>query len=158
MKKIIVFFLILIFLLTFTGVVVADFVSDKNGLGDINGGPVDNGVKETDLFGILVSFTVLGVLLLVLFLANKNLLPKTKKEKLLKLREGQNPEELNLYAKQVLGLLKKRGNGLTQNEIRAELSEISEAKISIIIAELEYMGKIKKIKKARGSIIFLKGQ
>jgi len=112
--------------------------------------------EENNLTGLLVSFVILGVLLVLLFLANKNLLPKTKKEKLLKLREGQSAEGLDKYARQVLDLLKKRGNRLTQKEIRDEISEIGEAKISLIIAELEHMGKIKKIKRGRGNIIVLK--
>jgi uncharacterized membrane protein len=44
---------------------------------------------------------------------------------------------------------------ITQKDIRKELP-FSEAKISLVIAELEHEGKIKKIKKGRGNIIAIK--
>ena len=112
--------------------------------------------EVNDLAGIIISFIVLIILLILLFLANKDLLPKTKKEKRLELRKNENIDDLDKYARQVLELLKKRGNRLTQKEIRDEIAEIGEAKISLIIAELEAIGKVKKIKKGRGNIIILK--
>ncbi len=65
-------------------------------------------------------------------------------------------ESLDEYAQEVLELLKKSGNRLTQKEIRDKITHIGEAKISLIISELEAAGKIKKIKKGRGNIIVLK--
>jgi uncharacterized membrane protein len=54
----------------------------------------------------------------------------------------------------VLELIKKKKR-LTQKEIRREVP-MSEAKISLVLAELEDQGKIKKIRKGRGNIIVLK--
>ncbi len=54
-------------------------------------------------------------------------------------------------------LLKKGGGRLTQKEIRKEIP-LSEAKISLMIAELEHKGVVEKIKKGRGNIIILKRQ
>jgi uncharacterized membrane protein len=54
----------------------------------------------------------------------------------------------------VINVLKKHSGRASQKEIRKNLP-MSEAKISLLIAELESLGKIKKIKKGRGNIIIL---
>ncbi|HII71494.1 TPA: hypothetical protein HA265_01940 [Candidatus Woesearchaeota archaeon] len=54
----------------------------------------------------------------------------------------------------ILDILKKEGGRSTQKEIRKYIP-LSEAKISLMIAELESQGKIKKVKKGRGNIIIL---
>ena len=56
---------------------------------------------------------------------------------------------------EVLGIIKNYGGRITQKELREKLSH-SEAKVSLIVAELEHLGKIKKFKKGRGNIIVLK--
>ncbi|MBI1970479.1 hypothetical protein HYS47_01920 [Candidatus Woesearchaeota archaeon] len=64
----------------------------------------------------------------------------------------QQPDEL--YGKKIIELLQKNQGRMTQKEIRKELP-LSEAKVSLLITELEYAAKIKKIKKGRGNIIVL---
>ncbi len=54
----------------------------------------------------------------------------------------------------ILEILKKEGGRATQKEIRKHIP-LSEAKVSLMIAELENEGKIKKVKKGRGNIIIL---
>ena len=54
----------------------------------------------------------------------------------------------------IIEFIKKHGGRTTQKEIRKEFP-YSEAKISLIIAELEDKGIVKKIKKGRGNIIIL---
>lgn len=61
------------------------------------------------------------------------------------------PEDL----RKVIELIKAEGGRITQRELRRKLG-YSEAKISLIIADLERRGLIEKIKKGRGNIIFLK--
>ena len=56
---------------------------------------------------------------------------------------------------EVLGIIKNYGGRITQKELREKLSH-GEAKVSLIVAELEHLGKIKKFKKGRGNIIVLK--
>lgn len=56
----------------------------------------------------------------------------------------------------LLNFIKKQGGRTTQKDIRKEFPS-SEAKISLMIAELEKKGKVEKIKKGRGNIIILKG-
>ena len=57
----------------------------------------------------------------------------------------------------IIELLKSQQGRTTQKEIRKQLPQ-SEAKISLMIAELEKKGLVKKIKKGRGNIIILNGQ
>jgi uncharacterized membrane protein len=59
------------------------------------------------------------------------------------------------YVEKILEFVKKRGGRTTQKDIRKEIP-LSEAKISLLIAELEHKGKFEKIKKGRGNIIILK--
>ena len=56
---------------------------------------------------------------------------------------------------QVIKIIKSEGGRTTQKEIRKQIP-LSEAKISLMIAELEHKGVIEKIKKGRGNIIILK--
>ncbi|MBI4044050.1 MAG: hypothetical protein HY393_04570 [Candidatus Diapherotrites archaeon] len=81
---------------------------------------------------------------------NENTAPSIKEEK--------NPveEKLDEYALEVLDVLKRSGNRLTQKEIREKITRIGEAKISLILSELEELGYLKKIKKGRGNIVVLK--
>ena len=56
---------------------------------------------------------------------------------------------------QVVAFIKKEGGRATQKDIR-KASPLSEAKISLILTELEHQHKIEKIKKGRGNVIVLK--
>lgn len=56
--------------------------------------------------------------------------------------------------KEILDFVKKEGGRTTQKELRKAIP-YSEAKISLMIAELESQGKIKRIKKGRGNILIL---
>ncbi len=64
-------------------------------------------------------------------------------------------EELPEDLKEVLDVIKQSGGRITQKELRKKLG-YSEAKMSLIIADLERRGLIEKIKKGRGNVIFLK--
>ncbi|MEK6857646.1 MAG: hypothetical protein AABX39_03595, partial [Nanoarchaeota archaeon] len=57
--------------------------------------------------------------------------------------------------KKVVDFIKKEGGRTTQKDIRKVIPQ-SEAKISLIIAELEEKGIVKKIKKGRWNIILLR--
>lgn len=135
-------------------------ISDELDAIDFN--DIDSTVTETEimeddgnnmLFGVGIVSILLILGIIVLFVLQKsggnNLL--SRKEKIV-----EKEEKLDDYAEQVLALLRRRGNRLTQKEIRDEMKDIGEAKVSLIIAELESMGKVKKIKKGRGNIIVLK--
>ncbi len=99
-------------------------------------------------------FIISLIALLIVFIIFKNLSKKNKalihtlKQKEEKIFSDDN--ELN----KVILILKEHGGRATQKEIRRNIP-LSEAKISLMIAELESEGKIKKIKKGRGNIIVL---
>lgn len=56
----------------------------------------------------------------------------------------------------VLDIIKSNSGRLTQKELRRSMPSLSEAKISLMVAELEHKGYIEKIKKGRGNLIWLK--
>lgn len=60
------------------------------------------------------------------------------------------------YLEQALEIIKKHDGRLTQKELRKEMMYLSEAKVSLIVTELEHKGKIEKIKKGRGNVVILK--
>ncbi len=71
---------------------------------------------------------------------------------LLKIRKKEIEIEDN--EKKVLEIIKRNGGRITQKELRKNLP-FSEAKVSLIISDLESRGIVRKIKKGRGNIIIL---
>ncbi len=55
----------------------------------------------------------------------------------------------------ILEIIKQEGGRITQKDLRKHFP-LSEAKVSLMITELETKGKLEKIKKGRGNIIILK--
>ncbi|HLD39631.1 MAG TPA: hypothetical protein VJB13_00660 [Candidatus Nanoarchaeia archaeon] len=71
----------------------------------------------------------------------------------------QHKEELAAepgYLDQALEIIKKHDGRINQKELRREMMPLSEAKVSLIITELEHKGKVEKIKKGRGNVVILK--
>ncbi|MEA1908856.1 MAG: MarR family transcriptional regulator [Euryarchaeota archaeon] len=66
-------------------------------------------------------------------------------------RESDLPPDL----KEVLLVIRDSGGRITQKELRARL-KYSEAKVSLMITDLEDRGMVKKVKKGRGNVIILK--
>ena len=60
------------------------------------------------------------------------------------------------YLEKALEIIKKYDGRITQKELRKEMVYLSEAKVSLIVTELEHKGKIEKIKKGRGNVIIVK--
>ena len=69
--------------------------------------------------------------------------------------EAEDKKQEDYDLEKVIKILKEEGGRATQKTIRKEIP-LSEAKISLMIAELEHKGIIEKIKKGRGNIIILK--
>ncbi len=55
-----------------------------------------------------------------------------------------------------LEIIKKHDGRISQKELRKEMMYLSEAKISLILTELEHKGKIEKIRKGRGNVLIEK--
>ncbi|MBN2368118.1 hypothetical protein JXC34_03790 [Candidatus Woesearchaeota archaeon] len=103
--------------------------------------------ENLSLFWLLFPLAALmSVFLVILVRVNTGLI-KHELEKEIEFVDDQ--------AGRLLSLLKQNHGRMTQKDIRKEFP-LSEAKISLLIAELESLGKIKKIKKGRGNIILLK--
>jgi len=109
-------------------------------------------VENTDNEGniLLIGFIVLfvsGLIVGTVYYA------KTRKQVEIIREESTKTEEGDL--EQITNILKQEGGRATQKDIRKQIP-LSEAKISLMIAELEHKGVVEKIKKGRGNIIILK--
>jgi uncharacterized membrane protein len=60
------------------------------------------------------------------------------------------------YLENTLEIIKKHDGRISQKLLRKEMLHLSEAKVSLILTELEHKGKIEKVKKGRGNVILLK--
>lgn len=92
-------------------------------------------------------FIIIAVFLISAIFAGYIYLKKREKEE----ESEPLPEDLA----QVLEIIKSEGGRVKQSELRKRLG-CSEAKLSLMLADLEHRGKIKKIKKGRGNIVILK--
>jgi uncharacterized membrane protein len=94
----------------------------------------------------------ISILVLSIIIAYFMLKPKKKEEKQETLKKLVDTKD---DADRIIEFIKKQGGRVTQKDIRKEFPS-SEAKISLIITELEHKGKIEKIKKGRGNIVRMK--
>ena len=108
----------------------------------------DIGEEEKDfVFFVLVFIVVIvGVLFFYFMKKRKHSEEKLEKEIL------ETDEDLE----KVLESIKENKGRITQKDIRKKMMPLSEAKVSLLITELEDKGVIKRIKKGRGNVIILK--
>lgn len=97
-------------------------------------------------------FVIIGV---VIFLVIAGILFYFLKKRKPKIRVGIEDVKEEDETRKYLEFIKEHGGRITQKEIRKNFP-ISEAKISLIISELEHKGKLEKIRKGRGNVILLK--
>ena len=116
------------------------------------------GKQTIFLFVIIGSVFVISILLVVYFLRKEK-----KKEHIQEKEESfsATEEEKEVDAPEsldrVIRIIKENNGRVTQREIRKQIP-LSEAKISLMITELEDKGIVKRIKKGRGNIIILKNK
>lgn len=106
---------------------------------------------------VIIIVLVLGIVLYFMF--RKKRPKKTKRIKKFKAKAVVFKEEKSIgdeVIKRTMEIL-KRERRVTQKDIRKELG-ISEAKTSLVIADLEAQGKVRKIKRGRGNIIILSSE
>lgn len=106
--------------------------------------------KSTNSFSYILIIIIL-ILAIIIIIAIIFFFKKKENKTNNTLSINSNSNEL---INKLLRLIEKSDGRITQKEIRKEIP-MSEAKISLMIAELESEGKIKKIKKGRGNIIVL---
>lgn len=108
-----------------------------------------------------------GLIVLVLlyrfFIKRKKYGPLRKFKKAVKIEHNKTIQEHKQdiakepgYLDNTLSIIKKHDGRISQKQLRQELLHLSEAKVSLILTELEHKGKIEKVKKGRGNVILLK--
>ena len=108
--------------------------------------------KNYSLYYLLAFVLVLIIIIAVIFHYKKKLETGLKEE--LKEIKKTTKDDLEADLKELVSFIKKEGGRTTQKDLRKNFPQ-SEAKISLMVSELEHKGKIKKIKKGRGNIITL---
>ena len=103
--------------------------------------------KKTSILWLLFPLAALMSLFLVVLVRVNTRLMKKEFEKEIDVLDDESHK--------ILALLRKNSGRMPQKQIRKEMP-MSEAKISLMIAELESLEKVKKVKKGRGNIILLK--
>lgn len=118
-----------------------------------------NGVEKSSIYSWIIPLIigiiiVLLAIVIVLLLISKNTGKKTENsEKKANYDAEQNITDIEL---KTIALIREHSR-ITQKELR-KMMPYSEAKISLVVAQLESEGKIKKIKKGRGNIlVYVKG-
>ncbi|MBI2655067.1 hypothetical protein HYX06_01440 [Candidatus Woesearchaeota archaeon] len=115
---------------------------------DVNGSIAEEtGNKDGILLIVFAVLLVLGIIVGIVYYS------RTRRHEKPKPGEGMQDNEDDLW--QIIKIIKKEGGRATQKDIRKQIP-LSEAKISLMIAELEHKGEIEKIKKGRGNIIILR--
>ena len=123
------------------------------------------------LFYVALGFVIVIVGLVVYFYWNYRLKKKKKSKEVVKLSiPSEKTEDIKVEKVEdkpeikevpsedldgVMKIIKEEGGRTTQKDIRKRIP-LSEAKISLMVSELEAKGKVQKIKKGRGNIIILK--
>ena len=125
-----------------------DLQTDENKT-DTNNGNTNGDNKETDYTPFIIAF-VLGT---IIFVVGYFFIQKKQKEVEPEDDDKIN-EELDDDCKKVLKILGENEGRMNQKEIR-DILNFSETKMSLVVAELETVKKIKKIKKGRQNILKL---
>ena len=115
---------------------------------DVNGDLIDEtGSRDNLLLAVFIVLFVSGIIVSAAYYA------KTRKH------DGKKTEkktaDIGDDLEQIIKIIRHEGGRTTQKDIRKQIP-LSEAKISLMIAELEHKGVIEKIKKGRGNIIILR--
>lgn len=135
---------------------------DKQYLGDINlTGDLVTKSDSNQIYYIITIFLVFAALLILYWIRKKKnkpiekspgetieIPPEISPENIAKTESIELPEDLS----EIYELLLKKGGRVTQKDLRKEV-KYGEAKVSLMIADLENRGLVKKIKKGRANII-----
>ncbi|RLI86207.1 MAG: hypothetical protein DRO98_05730 [Archaeoglobales archaeon] len=116
----------------------------------------ENGFPTALAVGFIAAFSIIALVIIKIrskraATAGREEIEEMQTGESVKIVEKELPEDL----REVVEILKKEGGRMTQKELRKRLG-YSEAKVSLLIADLERRGIIEKVKKGRGNIIFLK--
>jgi len=117
--------------------------SIDEGLNEFN---VDTNIESKKNYSALIIGGIFLLILILFYLYKKGLFKLPKKK---------NKEDLSKDLKSLIKLIEKKGKRINQVDLRKELP-YSEAKVSLMISDLESRGLIRRIKRGRGNILILK--
>ncbi|PWB55933.1 MAG: hypothetical protein C3F06_02110 [Candidatus Methanoperedenaceae archaeon] len=124
--------------------------SELEYLGDINlTGEIETDETDYTNYIILAALIIISIIIFYILKKKKKVIPETgvlPEEKTVS--GGELPDDL----KELYDIILKKGGRTTQKDLRKEVL-YGEAKVSLMIADLEDRGLIKKIKKGRSNII-----
>jgi len=135
---------------------------DNQYLGDINlTSDLELKSDSNQIYYIIITILVVAALLILYWVRRKKnkpieqgaleitgVPPDIPPENIVKAESWELPEDL----KKIYELIMKKGGRVTQKDLRKEV-KYGEAKVSLMIADLENRGLVKKIKKGRANII-----
>lgn len=120
---------------------------------------IQNNKYQQIIFVVIILLFIFVIILIGAYYFNKGIKQKKSQDKLQE--KAEKPKSDEKYEgddlERIIKIIKQEGGRTTQKEIRKQIP-LSEAKISLMIAELEHKGIIEKIKKGRGNIIILKNK
>ncbi len=126
----------------------------------------DNGSNKKQA---ILLFVIIGSVFIVSILLVFYLLKKTRKKEHIQGKKEESSERFAAIKDEkeeveapesldgIIKIIKENNGRVTQKDIRKQIP-LSEAKISLMITELEDKGIVKRIKKGRGNIIILKNR
>ena len=121
---------------------------------DVNSDIVEPNANNKSLAGLVALLIILIISIGIYYFAANKKSRGFGQEKELQQEKKESYDEDDELNK-LIEIIKNEGGRATQKDIRRQIP-LSEAKISLMIAELEHKGIIEKIKKGRGNIIILK--
>ena len=121
---------------------------------DVNGNIIESEKNHNYALIGLVILLILAIIFTGFYYIKKN--KGQQKETVSQDKKSEKEEKYEgSDLEQIIKIIKQEGGRATQKDIRKQIP-LSEAKISLMIAELEHKGIVEKIKKGRGNIIILK--
>ncbi|MDI6737679.1 MAG: hypothetical protein QME12_04155 [Nanoarchaeota archaeon] len=131
-------------------IILFDYIEDEAQV-DMD---ISSGLEENNNMWIYVGIAFLALMLIAAVLALRWTGKKAGEMQKNIEKELSNEKNIGADLEKIINIIKSEGGRTTQLEIRKHIP-LSEAKISLMIAELEDKGIIRKIKKGRGNIIIL---
>jgi uncharacterized membrane protein len=107
------------------------------------------------VIGIIILMAIITVIAIFFSLSFMKKKEKEVKEEIITLKREIQQKEVDPELAKLVEAIKSAGGRTTQKEIRKQFPS-SEAKISLMITELEKKGIVEKIKKGRGNVLVLK--
>ncbi len=134
-----------------------EFLSELN---DIEIEEEKKGFAKYPLYSYLIALGIfliaVGRIVLARRKYGKSRVRKKKREEVKEEKGAVEEETTSDDLDKALEIIKQHNGRITQKELRKEMIYLSEAKISLILTELEHKNQIEKIKKGRGNVVILK--